>query len=601
MLSEIEVTTIVSEVAETLRKTPKNKPWEFYPVYHKKCELAEDIAVHATSDIFPERIFKEKAPNEDPALYHWRKKNYRPVTRPFWQRAVNITNRVWNEQNYSIVFEAVEDELQTDTPMEYFTSEYPEYGSIINYFRQIVSKVKLQDANAVMTVKPKYLPTKQTETEAGIITEYDTTVMIEPCCYIYNAKDVIRWDEGRYTMVMLSEKSEVEVGLKKVKEGLVFEVYDTDNIYRVEQYGKKHEYNFNTYIYYTHNLGYLPAWIMKGEPTFEGEYVVYKSPYAAAIPVLDMALFLYSTLMASTVTGAFPVWWEVVDYCRADGCVNGEVNDYDELNNLIGTKACGICRGTGKAQRRSPFATYEVQPANAAAGLEQAPIPPLGYVALDPAILKFLRDEYDTSCNQFLDMLNIDTTKDKANPDTATGKALDREELFSFLLQFGSEVFDLLGKAIKAAGTMRYGDIFTMPSIRPPSNFSIRSEGDLVADLKVANESNLPRQYKEKVNREAIGVRFPNDEEQTEIYDLVVFTDSLFNLDKDYIAIGIGNGTIEKWEAILNRYILMFIEEKEMDENWDELEKTEKRDILIQMAKDKVTSGSPFVAEKMIV
>jgi hypothetical protein len=45
----------------------------------------------------------------------------------------------------------------------------------------------------------------------------------------------------------------------------------------------------------------------------------------------------------------------------------------------------------------------------------------------------------------------------------------------------------------------------------------------------------------------------------------------------------------------------MFIEEKEMDENWDELEKTEKRDILIQMAKDKVTSGSPFVAEKMIV
>lgn len=569
MLNELEIKELVDNAIKALKdfnrydagKKKKQRYPEYNKTYKEQCEMAERVEVHASSDHFPESLFKTKAPNEDPAQFEWRKQNYQPITRPYWNRAANVVNRVWNEQNYSIGWAEGQQEQAN-----YFDKDYPQYRRLTNYFRQVVSRMKLEDPNAIAVVRPSYIPYKSTTLESGeVISEVDVTQEIEPIVVVFECEEVIHFVPGKLAMVELEEKSELNSGNgKKEKEGIIYEIYDDVAIYRATQVGRKGDYTFEITLWYEHAWGYVPAWKLTGIPIYEDGCLLYKSPYYDAIPVLDTALYDSSTLAAAKITGAFPVWWEYVDKCNAVGCIDGKVNKYGEDGYaIIGTTNCSVCNGTGKGQRRSVFGTYEVAIPDRL-NEQNVQTPPLGYVALDPKILEFLRTEIETNCNTFYTMLNIDLSPSFAKGDeTALGKQIDREEMFSFLLQFANEVFTLMHNCIDAIGFMRYGEPFKSPNIKSPRTFSIRSESDLTDELKIANDTNLPPQFKLSINKEALQVRFPNDKQQIVVFDIVAYCDGLFEKSDADINLGLANGSIKPVENILHRYILQFIANKE--------------------------------------
>ncbi len=48
-------------------------------------------------------------------------------------------------------------------------------------------------------------------------------------------------------------------GGQEVMEGIVFELYDDNSIYIIEQIGEMAEWKFNVELYFKHNLGYIPC------------------------------------------------------------------------------------------------------------------------------------------------------------------------------------------------------------------------------------------------------------------------------------------------------------------------------------------------------
>jgi len=131
--------------------------------------------------------------------------------------------------------------------------------------------------------------------------------------------------------------------------------------------------------------------------------------------------------------------------------------------------------------------------------------------------------------------------------ETATGKAIDREELYSFLLRFANTVFHDFEFAIKTIGVMRYGEGFTMPAVRYPQNFEMRTDAELTAEIEKAptfSKAMLAQQYLE--------TRFPIQEEKSAIMKLSVQADPLFNLEtKDVLAL-VSTGLVPKWKAVMH-------------------------------------------------
>jgi hypothetical protein len=108
MFSEEEIQKVVDEVIEIsldhenaikkmLRKDKEHESGcpDYNPIYRRSVELEEEMEVHMEAKHFPEKLFKSKAPNENPEEFNYRKSIYQPVTKPFMNRAFRTINRIW--------------------------------------------------------------------------------------------------------------------------------------------------------------------------------------------------------------------------------------------------------------------------------------------------------------------------------------------------------------------------------------------------------------------------------------------------------------------------------------------------------------------------
>src|ERR1044072_2147116 len=147
LLSDVVTAAKLYNEAPPLTKQerkPDEKIPAFNSVYVDSVEMRDKIAVHSELNVFPWKLFKKKAPNEDPAQFEYRKENYEPSTTPYWNKAQNAINRIWNRQNFEIHWES---ETGEGTAKEYYTEDYPSYGSVVNYFESIVTRQKINDPN----------------------------------------------------------------------------------------------------------------------------------------------------------------------------------------------------------------------------------------------------------------------------------------------------------------------------------------------------------------------------------------------------------------------------------------------------------------------
>lgn len=604
-MKDTEIVAIMEEITPLLKayyslpeKDRKVLP-DYNPVYAETVELQQEIAVHSELRDFPHKLFKDKAPNESDAQWSYRKQNYRPITLPFWNRALGVMNRVWNENNYELKWQE-KDNGQSD----YFLKNYPEYSRITAFFESVVTRFKVNDPNAALFVKPWYLPT--VTNEQGEIVFADNKE-IDAIAQIYPADKVIRFERD-YAMVLTDEKSPVTEGDSTVMKGLVFDLYDDTNIWKISQTGKLTDWSFNVSIFYRHQLGYIPAKKLGGMPLDKDGNIYYKSILYDAVPLLNEALYDFSTQQLVKVGAAFPYRWVYSDRCHYMGehgqCDNGllTIPDGDGIKRIT----CPGCNGTGFTNPYSPMGLMHVRiPDNNLQSDKPIPSPPMGAEGPPVDILKWSDDMIWSMIGRAFIMQNIDVTADmpgeRVSDATATGRLIDREELFSFLQLFSSEIFDLYDFAIDSIGKLRYTSAWKKPVLSKPVNFAIRSETDLTDEIAKAKQNSMPEVALRRLMLEYIGTRFTDSSMTKAITDLIMRTDTLFTYAAADINASLATGYVQKWESELHKNIVIYIEQ-EIEANPEFLQSkfADQRTALINRAKADVIANTPMTADAIV-
>lgn len=516
-------------------KLDKKKPLDFYPGYLDSVREYEQIKPHTQSDCFPYALFEEKAPNELPAEHEYGKKIFRPITMPYWQRANNTLYKIWNPQNWSWRF-TTEVSNDDENPEKYFTKDYPVFGSIEKYFRDVVTPLTVKDANALLCVMPSYVP--------------ELNERVEPIIRIFNSPDVWHFSE-KLAICLSDEKSEVTYSGRKVKEGMVFFAWDEEMVYKFEQVGNKIDYKFERIDLYKHELGYLPCKRLGGVPIYEQGLKYWQSFFYPAIPILDQALINFNTLQKSVNAHAFLQRWEYVKQCDFMS-PDGHQCDRGYLHREGGDTLCPACHGSGVKQFNSALSVYQVNVEELRLNDPDGKIhiPPAGYIDVDHSILDFLDKQVDKAIEKAFQVINIDVhDSDATGTETATGKAIDREEQHAFLIQFAANQFHLLEFSVNAMGKMRYPNEWADIDISEPTTFELRKPSELTKELETA-----PVHARRMLLAEFGQSRFGTDPEMMKRHDLVLKLDSLASVDEKDIAAGVASGIIPKYKAVIHRF-----------------------------------------------
>lgn len=558
-LSKYDINQIVDGLIGSLKANPKHV--EYSAEYKKKVELYERVSVHAELGKFPHKLFVKRAPNQTPEEFDYIEANHKTVSFPVWVKFLGVLNRIWSDQNWSIKWGE-----GSDNEKDYLNTKIPFYGSTENFFKTLVTPIKGKDANAVMVVKPYKIPVI-VDDDGEPILDADNDLQIDPTKeaetypVIFPSSRVVSFFKDHFVLVELTEKSLIEVGKKNLYEGKVFELYDTDRIFKVIQIGKKEKPSFKVVIYWTHNLGYLPAWELKGVPIEFDDRILWQPHFMAAVESLDLMLLDNSYLITQKAAHAYQQKWEVSDTCEYNDdqwgiCVNGYVGTGEDRHT------CKGCNGTGK-QRPTILGVYQVKSPDANnPNIGNVPIPPFGWVAPNPEILEFLVKELTRHQMDAESILNITSSNSSAKgSETALGKVIDREELFSMLLSISNQTFDLFENCNKAILQMRFGLGAKLPEISYPKNFTLRTEQDITDEIVKAKEGGAPDSVVRNLLLEWVSIRFNDGGKVMKLTEIAFAADKLATLSAGEITAKVIAKTAAPWQDTLHTFVYSYIDD----------------------------------------
>jgi hypothetical protein len=586
---EITSLSLIDKILSIEKNTKKGCVPLYNDVYKDSVRNANKIKHHAAFGKYPELLFAERAPNQTDKEASYLKANYKCNTNSVFIDYLSTVNRMWNDGNWNISWS---EKAKEDGQKKYLEEELYIYVSIDNFFKNVLPQIKASDAMAVLAVKPYSIPTTTNEQGEVVI---DGSVRCEPLPYIYESKNILLFDNENYCLVETNDKSEVVFANKVVKEGRIFELYDNENIWRIEQYGEKTKNLFRAYIYWEHNLGYLPCERLKGVPILDDGNLIYQSPFLFVTDLLDDALLDFNQIRLSKSAVVFPqryMYGDACDYSENEiNCIDGHLKYNDG-----GDRICPQCNGTGVKSRLSPLGVLIVKGGDkfneGDTALKGSPI---GYVEPSTNALEFLTKSIERSIAEARQMLHLNNSNKNStsNPTntTAVHTSTELKAMYSFIQQVANETFDLYHFAIKCIGEMRYGKEFEMPQIRYPKSFDLRTDEDYTREITEAIANNMPSFVIYSLVYSYIQNRFSVQKDALNIYNLIMLADRLVTLNSNQLAIA---KDVASWERILHESSMTFLNELIVkDDKFLEKPIEEQVILLQQVAKDKAKEIEP--------
>jgi len=589
---EMSLETIQSAIGRVLaiEKSAGKKMPDYYVGYKRAVEQAEAVRVHSDPEYYPERLFKERAPNQTEEQHKYVKANYRCTTNPVWQDYLTVQSRIWFSSNWSITWP--EPAKEEGGLQEYAESDFPTWGSVEAFVRNILQPMKAMDANGVVAVHPKF---EYIETEEGM--RVDDSVLPMPCAYYYPSKRVIVREPDLYVCVSGEKSHVVNESGKEVMEGRIMYAYTPTEIYKVYQVGKKSDNAYEFVLLYAHDEGVLPAHDLMGSPTLTEDGKVYwRSPFFFATPLLDYALTTRNILQVSIANAAFPFRVLRASPCdfedKGGRCVGGVYHSTDDGS----TKQCPACNGKGHRVPVSPTGEYQwLEPEGMEAGKGMS-YKPVEYIEPGTGAMTFVREQVEQDTDKARAILHLHTSANSANggPDvTATQAALDYSTQFAFLQPIAEQTFDLFEFVMARVCFQRYGNYNQMPTIVRPQSYDLRTEGQLWADIETARNAGAPPFVLQTIFHDLIMNRLSSDIDAQRVATTVMVVDELFTLTANEVMARKANGTVEPWQVAFHHAAYQLVSRLMQDNpNWIELQDKERADALRQFAKD----NAPVVA-----
>lgn len=575
MVQENELLDIIDGIIAIRKKRDKSNPInrnvpEYYNSYDKYVDWMEQISYHSVKGKIPYEMIERKAPNQSDQEKDWVVNNFKQITLPVFYEFLSVVARGLHDSNWSIDYandqqQYITSDMTFKKYVEDDIASTPLSMSFDSWVRFVFPTIKLTDSMGVITFKPYNGEKTTLDTDGNIVVAGDE--LPEPIPYYYSSDRVLSRLEWGYLLIEANDYSIVEFNGKRVREGLVFELYDDINIWRIYQVGKKNDYQFEYELIFRHDLGYIPADYLKGKPTYNVDGALcWQSPFLMVTDLLDDVLLDGCNLRAIKASCTYPQKVMIGNDCEfqddhGNKCVQGYIMQPDNG----GFYKCPECHGSGLAQRTSPLNTILVRTDNSKGTADTVkPADALAFIAPDMNTPTFLREEIDNGLVKALSILHLKTTNSKvqgAEDMTATGMVLDEKGKYAFIKTIVDQIFDFYEFGMKVIGQMRYGNDFEKPYINRPVSYDFNSESDYLQQIAAVQEAGAPPSIVALYVYKYIKAIFYDNATTAKVYDLIIASDRLFSLNKEQIAISLSRNLAEKWEVVLHDSALTFVSE----------------------------------------
>ena len=563
---------------------------DYYEGYADAVNQRKRIKVHAEIDVFPYKLFKHRAPNQNEEEDEFLRKNYKNTTHPVFVDYMSVVTTGLNDYNWSIEYPQ-----NSETYVEYIHNGIKGFTSLDGYVKQIIPTTKAKDPNGVVTftVAPNLI---EIDGELRV----DDTENLKPQPIYYKCDNVVAWSD-RYAMLESHEKSLVEYYGKMQRVGRCFYYYDTEYIYKIIQKGKLIDNVFDIIPIFKHDLGYLPCEKLKGVPAIlEDGSIYYTSPFYYAVDLLDWSLTYSNYLNVSVANSAFPFRIMVGDACdfqnEAGKCFNGKWISNDGSSG----GHCPECHGSGMKVRVSPMGTYLLRPKQGQDEGDTSFRNPVEYVSPDREILDFVKELAKQYFNDARSILHIHSSNSEVKGSeemTATGMAIDQKAKFAFVQPISDQDFDIYQFYLDLFADLRGEEA---AKLTYPKTFDFLTEADILNDIAVARASGAPAVIIHALIYQFIDRRFHSEGEKAKAIEVLIAADRLLTLSNDDIIKRKAQGAVDNWEIVLHDSGLKFINELILaDPNFLELELEDQVAKLEELAKTSTPNQSANRAQEL--
>lgn len=546
---------------------------EYYPNYNTYVDWRKAISLHTTKGIKPDRILAAKHPNMTEAEFEYSIANFKQTTLPLFFDYIATLGRGVQDNNWSISYKQQSSKIEASglTFKRYVEEDIsltPIGMSLESWFRFVLSTLRTNDSMGCIAIRPFNIPTTRLE-DGTVVISGDT--FVDPYPHYYKIDDLVAFVENDYYLFLTKEKSLVEYGGKKQKVGAVYEFYDKNAIYRVNQIGRYTDFDFEVIIYYTHNLEVCPVTRLKGMPAMVEDEPCYQSPYITIVDILDDALLDSIQLRSIKGSTCYPQRVMAGDRCENkemigeifNPCLSGYILNKDGR----GYHACGACHGTGIKVKLGVNNTILVEQKGDVLNPDSAVIKPSDLIAFHgPSIdiPQFMSNEYQRLMLEARSILHLKTTNSvvKGAEDlTATGMGLDERAKEAFIKSIIDGGFDIYEWVNSMCGMMRYGVEFEDPTIERPISYDFNTDSDYLNIISNAIKAGAPPAIVQAFTYRYIKAVFYNDLKSSAAYDLLMNTDKLMVLTQEDINNKLARGLIAGWQITLHDSAMSLITE----------------------------------------
>lgn len=508
-------------------------------------ELAQKLKLHADG-LIPTKLILERRPNENAATFEYRKKIYEPITEEPIGKVINSLSKIRRSQDWIIAYGGeVNSRIASGESLEdYCENNFPSFQSITNWAFSELLMISLIDANSVCAVILKQLPQSKAE-------------YVKPEIEIFTSEQIIDYVIGEYYVLKSNDVVKVIDG-GVVRNNEIYWVLTKNQIFKYE---RESSGNIREILTYTHNIGEIPCQKVGG--LFYKRVnndTIQKSRIAKMVPFLNEAAREYSDLQAEIVQHAYSEKYvytnQECEVCRGTGHVKNEKGE---------RSSCSVCGGRGKISS-SPYGVYTFDAQKL--GEQSLPNIPVGYIAKNTDIARFMQEHIDNHIYRALASINMEFLADRPLNQSGTAKEIDQDELNNFVSGVAEDIVMVLDRIYYFINEYRYNVIITqreerlkmLPKIPVPERFGLVNSGYMMSEIGTAKNSNVSRTIVKYMELEYVRKKYNAQPEIVKEVEALFDLDPLYGYDQQEKMTMLSNEGITMLDYVVSSNIQQFIQ-----------------------------------------
>lgn len=555
-------------------------------------EIADKMCVHADG-LYPEKLLNERRPNEPLEVLEYRKKIFVPKTKPTFSKIFSSLQKIRRSSDWSIRYEK-QDEFtriaEGETLEEYCEENYPGFTSLTNWVFTLMLRKYLIDPNAVVLVMP-------------LTREVEVNEFLKPVAEIFDSKNVIDFVENDFAILLNPVGSIYYSGGKPVK-GKTYFFCTTLQILRYDQADGRGTFRLTDT--YDHQLGYLPAFKLKGILVEQnsGQFL-YESRISGVLPELDEAIREYSDLQAAKVLHIYPERWEVTQ----SECVNCKGTGIRQNPAYTGPDCgcpaqitCDTCHGRAYTVA-GPYNKILIKPAGM--GEQNIPTPPAGYVEKDVEIVKLMEESVEKHIYNALSSINFEFLAEKPLATSGIKTAMDGDEMNNTVHGIAEDIVSAMDNIYWLTALQRYKNLYPeddivgmVPTVAVPEKYDILSASHTQEEIKAAKESKTNPVIISALEVDYATRRFNADPDVRDRVQLILSLDPLPNISEDDKMSRLSNKGITQETYVISSNIQSFVQRAiDTEKGFVEMDLEKQKEVMEKYSKEIIDSQEEVKVE----